>query len=228
MKTILIKLYSVIFNCYLLTKKSIDYKKLTTYFSIFKGTSQNKLILNGPTLKKCKISIEGQNNIIELQKSQHWKTNIQIIGNNNHISISPNVQTNFTQIVLRGNNCKITIGSGTTFGGAYIVCMGENNFIKIGEECMFADSIEIWNSDTHPIYDLHGNITNPSAPVQIGNHVWCGKGSKILKGVTIEKNAIIGMYALVTKNIAAGTLNAGIPSHTIRENINWSRNFITK
>ena len=106
--------------------------------------------------------------------------------------------------------------------------MGEHNSIIIGNECMFAEDIEIWNTDSHPILDYHGKLLNPSKPIHIGNHVWCGKHSKILKGVTIGDNAIIGMQSIVTKDIFPNTLNVGIPAKVIRENINWDRHFINK
>lgn len=141
--------------------------------------------------------------------------------------VENDVQINLSEIVVRGNHCKIRIGQGSTFGSVYMVCMGENNSIIIGKECMFAENIEIWNTDSHPIFDAGGNIINPSMPINIGNHVWCGKGVKILKGVTIGDNAVIGMQALVTKNLPQNSLNAGIPAKTIREGINWDRNFIT-
>ena len=109
-------------------------------------------------------------------------------------------------------------------------CSGTGDFKAIRNKTgVFADvaeDIEIWNTDSHPIFDANGNITNISKPINIGNHVWCGKGSKILKGVSIGDNAVIGMQALVTKDIVGGTLNVGIPAKSIKENINWDRHFI--
>ena len=92
---------------------------------------------------------------------------------------------------------------------------------------MFADHVELWNTDSHPIYNEQGEIINPSCPIIIGNHVWIGKDSKVAKGVNIGNNAIIGFNSLVTKNIKSNTLNAGLPTKQIREGVNWDRRFIT-
>lgn len=229
MKRLLIQLYSTINAIYCkIGCKSIHIKKCIILKSFIHGTNDNEIKLYGSKLKYSQVEIQGSNNQIILHQCHLDRTNILMVGNNNIIHVSPKVHINSTYIVLRGNNCRITIGQGTTFGSAYIVCMGNTNYIQIGEQCMFAEDIEIWNSDTHPIFDYNNLLINPSKPINIGNHVWCGKSSKILKGVTIGNNAVIGMDALVTKDVAPNTLNVGIPAHTIKREINWDRNFITK
>ena len=57
--------------------------------------------------------------------------------------------------------------------------------------------------------------------IKIGNHVWLGYDSKILKNTIIEDNCIVGMNSIVTHNVKANTLVAGIPAKIIRENITW-------
>ena len=91
---------------------------------------------------------------------------------------------------------------------------------------MFSEDIDVWNSDSHPIFNAEGEVINPSRPIHIGNHVWVGKRVKILKGITIGDNAVIGMDSLVTKDIEPNTLNAGSPAVIVKRNINWERSFI--
>lgn len=229
MKRLLIQIYSTISTLYYsLCFKSLRLNHGLIFKTMIKGTKKNNILIDKSELKRSQIQIQGNNNQIILQQCHFDKTNILMIGNNNIIHIDPEVRINSTHIILRGNNCRITIGQGTTFGSAYIVCMGNSNYIQIGEQCMFAEDIEIWNTDSHPIFDNKGLLINPSNPINIGNHVWCGKGCKILKGVSIGNNAVIGMGALVTKDFAPNTLNVGVPAHTIKNGINWDRNFITK
>ncbi len=54
------------------------------------------------------------------------------------------------------------------------------------------------------------------ASVKIGNNVWLGSEVTILKGVTIGDNAVIGAKSLVTKNIPANCIAAGVPAKVIR------------
>ena len=53
--------------------------------------------------------------------------------------------------------------------------------------------------------------------VTIGNDVWLPWGCFIMPGVDIGEGAVIGARSLVTKNVPAGALVAGIPAKLIRE-----------
>jgi acetyltransferase-like isoleucine patch superfamily enzyme len=149
-------------------------------------------------------------------------------GCDNNLDINSSEQHNNTTIIINGNSCRVKIGTGTSINGAYILCMGKQNFIEIGEECMLADGINIWASDSHPIFNLDcpTQILNPSQPIRIGNHVWIGKNATILKGVTIGDNCVIGMGSVVTKDIPSNCVVVGNPSKIIKTCINWNRKHI--
>ena len=107
--------------------------------------------------------------------------------------------------------------------------MSDGNAITIGEDCMFSGDVEIWNSDTHLITDIEGNpLNHKPAPIHIGNHVWLGKHAKILKGVSIGNNSIIGMSSVVTKNVPNNSIAAGNPARVVRDGISWKKGFITE
>lgn len=226
MKNLIIKLCSFItYRILILKNKNLQIKNCSLYLLHISTQRNNKIAITNATLKRSRIIVNGNNNNINFQ-GRLWKTKILIDGNNNQLEIAPNTDFRLSQIIIRGNNCTIKIGTKTSFGSVYMICMGAYNSITIGDECMFAENIEIWNTDSHPIFNANGNIINPSKPIYIGSHIWCGKNSTILKGVKIGDNAVIGMQALVTKDINPNTLNVGIPAQTIREQINWKRDFI--
>lgn len=54
-------------------------------------------------------------------------------------------------------------------------------------------------------------------PIKIGNNVWIGAGVNITPGVTIGDNTIIGTGSVVTKDIPANVIAAGVPCKVIRE-----------
>ena len=153
-----------------------------------------------------------------------YYTNINIVGNNNQVSL--NGCSGILSLTLRGDYCKVIIGKDSTMEDCYMVCMGQKNSITIGNDCMFSGKVEIWNSDTHLITDMEGNSINPSKPISIGNHGWLGKGVKILKGVTIGHNSVIGMGSIVTKHIMDNSIAAGNPAKTIKNNVKWEKGFI--
>ena len=55
-----------------------------------------------------------------------------------------------------------------------------------------------------------------SAPVHIGKNVWLGGDVKIMAGVTIGDNVVIGSGSIVTKDIADNVIAVGNPCRVLR------------
>jgi len=172
-------------------------------------------------------------------------TRFKIIGHGNEVIIDPENRLNNCFIYIFGNDCKITIGkhcilTNTTlwieddFGsisiGGYSNSYGahisatEGESIKIGEDCMFSHGIDIRNGDSHPIFDNNtGKRINLAAPIKIGNHVWLGADVKVLKGITIDDNSIIGTGSIVTSNVDSNSIYVGVPAKKVKDSISWKR-----
>ena len=54
-------------------------------------------------------------------------------------------------------------------------------------------------------------------PVKIGNRVWFGARVTICPGVTIGDGAIVGAWAVVTKDVPSRTIVAGVPAKVIKK-----------
>lgn len=187
--------------------------------------------------KKCKISNKGKARLkkdcigvgntvqIGIGSTLH-DTSIHIRGNNNQLIIGENVQVGpDCSFWMEGNNITIYIGSKTTFTSRVHICAQEDGTkVRIGEDCMFANTIAIRTSDSHPIYDLSSKERiNKAKDVFIGDHVWVAPNVKIMKGVTIANGAIIGSDTMVTKPVDANCLAVGYPAKTVKTNIEWTR-----
>lgn len=103
----------------------------------------------------------------------------------------------------------IEIGNNCGFSGVSIVAWSS---VKIGANSMIGANVSIGDTDDHP-ERLHTKVV----PVNIGQHVFIGMNSIILKGVTIGDNAIIGAGSVVTKDIPANCVAAGVPCRVIHK-----------
>lgn len=65
--------------------------------------------------------------------------------------------------------------------------------------------------------DGHSEIyASEPRPIHVGKHVWIGMNATIMKGVTIGDNAIVGAGAIVTKDVPANAIVAGVPAKIIK------------
>ncbi len=190
--------------------------------------SSNMLIIDRGFVYKGGIKMKGKNNSVEI-KGLLYKSLLEMDGQGCSVMIDKNSNIKNTRIVIRGNNNVLKIGEDSTFGsGCWIVLMGDNNKIEIGKDCMIADNVDIWASDSHPIFSDMGcnKIINPSGSICLSDHVWLGKKSTVLKNVKIGENSIIGIGSQVTRDIPGGCIAVGNPAKVVKEGINWSRKHI--
>lgn len=130
-----------------------------------------------------------------------------------------------------GKNSKIGLGVKISagFGGAIIV--NENvavfdytiidiqNKLEIGRDSLIAPFCYITDYD-HVLKDKNLPIIKQgykSSPISIGNNVWLGTHVVVLKGVRIGDNCVIGAGSVVTSDIAANSLAAGVPAKVIKK-----------
>lgn len=86
----------------------------------------------------------------------------------------------------------------------------------IGNDCAISNNVTIYDSDFH---EVNGHIK--SGDVTIHDHVWIGTGVTILPGVDIGTGAVIAAGSVVTQDVTAYSMVAGVPAKVIKENINW-------
>lgn len=188
---------------------------------------QNGQVLHEVMINGLSITINGNNNRIEIGLPSNFiSSSIIIDGDNNKFSIKPTRHRyiRHTTFGLEGGSV-VSVGSGvSSYRDINIVAKNGKN-IYIGDECMFAREIMVRNNDGHIIVDkTTGELLNPPGDIIIGNNVWIGMRSVILKGTVVKDGSVIGAMALVNKKFdEENILIAGVPAKKIRSNIEWRR-----
>ena len=144
------------------------------------------------------ISINGDNNFILLFKPKFKNARITINNNNNNIIIIRNSKRFISlNVLITANDNIIYINEDFQCGIVNFLLHEPYTTIKIGSHCLFSSDIMFMNSDAHCILK-NDIISNYSQGITIGDHVWIGRGSMILKNVCISNDSIVGANSVVT------------------------------
>lgn len=106
----------------------------------------------------------------------------------------------------------ISIGEGTIIGNHAF--LDGRASLRIGNHVSVASQVLIYNSE----HDVHReDMGVVEEPVVIEDYVFVGPRAIILPGVKIGKGAVVAAAAVVTKDVSAGKIVAGIPAREIGE-----------
>lgn len=112
-------------------------------------------------------------------------------------------------------NAVLSLGNSMMNMNSSITCFCS---ITIGDDVLISENVTIRDSDNH---NLQGSKV--TAPIVIQDRVWIGMNAIILKGVTIGEGAVVAAGAVVTHDVPAHTLVAGVPAKVIRDNVHFER-----
>ena len=109
-----------------------------------------------------------------------------------------------------GADCRLLGLRPVTFGSEpYLIKLGNHVTVTGGVRFITHDGgVWIFRKE-YPNIDLF-------APISIGNNAFIGLNSIIMPGVTIGDNCVIGAGSVVTKDIPANHVAAGVPAVPIR------------
>ena len=181
------------------------------------------------TIEGLNLSVGGRYNSIRIHKPYKFiNCNLMIDSVGANVEIQPNTIWGICNLNVRiafGSNQVLKIGRDTTFSGGYIN-LDENAGLIIGDDCMVGGNCSFFPSDGHSVIDKSDNtiINSITSPITIGDHVWLGEHSIILKNAKIKSNSIIAAGSVVTKAFEEeNIIAAGNPAHIIRRNCTWNR-----
>jgi len=154
----------------------------------------------------------------------HWSTDGPLFfGSGLELQIAPRGRVEFGRFVWVGHGSKIRCHEGLVEIGAKTVIGQECTIsayrhVRIGEECVIADRAMFIDFD-HGVVEVERSIRKQGIymrDVIVGSNVWIGYGACILRGVSVGDNSIVGTNSVVTKDVPANAVVAGIPAKVIR------------
>lgn len=119
-----------------------------------------------------------------------------------------------TASIRHGEN--IYIGNNSSINHNCVLWAGINSKIIINDNVLLGPNVSIFSMN-HSVDKNELMINQPwdEADVVIGNDVWIGCNSIILKGRTVGEGAVIAAGAVITKDVLPYTIVAGNPARVI-------------
>lgn len=192
--------------------------------------SSTKVFNFARKISKSTLSVSGQRNTIYVGSEVCLEAvNIRIKGDDNVVAVLAGARPCGT-LEISGSNCRILIGSNTFFTSRQtrIFSQENNTSIDIGNDCLVGECT-IRTSDSHSIMSLETNKRiNPARSVYISARVWIAQGIRILKGVKITHDVIIGSGSIVSKSLESPfSAYAGSPARLLKSGIYWNKDRIS-
>ncbi len=146
-------------------------------------------------------------NLYNWQKQHHnWSAEIFSIGSN--CRLAPGLQI--------AHPDKLSIADGVIIETGTII--NASGGMKIGNHTVISSYCSIWTSN-HRFYDgekLPFDDTSLIDGVSIADCVWIGHRAMVVPGVNIGEGAVVGMGAVVTKDVPPLAIVGGNPARVIK------------
>ena len=194
--------------------KAVRKVKEVSFAKVYTPIAKVVFILNGISYGKG-LRVKGLLKVIVTRRGVvNIGDNLKINSGNNYNIIGRQQRT---ILWVEG---KLTIKNNVGLSSSAIIC---NHYISIGNNVVIGGNVVIYDTDFHSLDARQRN--NPvldranakKAPVVIGDNVFIGAHSTILKGVTIGSNSIIGACSVIAKDIPANEIWAGNPAVFIKK-----------
>lgn len=148
---------------------------------------------NLKTLPNC--IIENEENI-EIGSNALFCNYSSFHANHGYLKIGNNVFTNRHVMINANNSGEILVGNDVLIGPNVVIVAFNHNYL---------DDLKQIN---------HQGVT--SGKIVIEDDVWIGSNAVILPNVTIGTHSVIAAGAIVTKDVPAHTIVAGVPARVIK------------
>ncbi len=168
------------------------------------------------------IQIEGDDNVVEIAEGARLGMTIVVRGNGNRIVIGRDCWLHgFSNLIT--DRATLIVGARTTMVQGSLQ-LHEPLTLTIGEDCMISSQVYVSVSDIHPIHDRTTGVRiNAGRSVEIGDHVWLGLRTMVMKGARIGTGSVTAAGSIVSGEVPPHCIVGGAPARVMRRDIRWSR-----
>lgn len=132
------------------------------------------------------------------------------------VSPSPHLHAGYIHLEAREPGARVTIEDGACINNNTTL-IAERSSITIGANALLGVAVSIYDSDFHDLNPANRTAgTHITAPVVVGRNVFIGSQVQVLKGVSIGIDSVIASGSVVTQDVPACVVAAGVPCKPVR------------
>ena len=181
-----------------------QYRKKVSSDGYIEGGSEAHLFMHGAARSAQRVTAEinaGCHTAEELRTLMSELVGYEV---DEGFGLFPPIYSDFGRNIKLGRNVFINSGC----------CFQDQGGIELGDGCMIGHQVVIatLNHDLMP----ERRASMMPAKVTLGRNVWVGAHATILPGVTIGDNSVVAAGAVVTKDVPANCVAAGVPARVVK------------
>lgn len=181
-----------------------QYRKKVSSDGYIEGGSEAHLFMHGAARSAQRVTAEinaGCHTAEELRALMSELVGYEV---DEGFDLFPPIYSDFGRNIKLGRNVFINSGC----------CFQDQGGIELGDGCMIGHQVVIatLNHDLMP----ERRASMMPAKVTLGRNVWVGAHATILPGVTIGDNSVVAAGAVVTKDVPANCVAAGVPARVVK------------
>jgi acetyltransferase-like isoleucine patch superfamily enzyme len=170
--------------------------------------------------KSAKFILQG-NLLCNINKTKGSKAECLILLRDNaRLTLTGNSDLYYGTTLQVHNGADLKMGEFHMNTGGTLICAYK---ITTGNVINMGRGVFIYDSDHHPIFNAEGDRINDAKEIVIGDNVWLGLKSTVMKGAQIGEGSVIGAHSLVAGNIPPHAMVATAPARPVMKDISWHR-----
>lgn len=152
---------------------------------------------------------------VHVGRLPHVRGHLPLIDNGSHISIGDDFRVISRQVPIQlgaGSSGRLTIGDRVFMNSG--VSIYAQTQVTIEDDVSIGDFSSIQDTAFHVVNE--GDAVT-AKPVLVKRNAWIARQVILLPGVTVGEHAVVAAGSVVTRDVPAATLVAGVPARWVKD-----------